>query len=274
MKRLLLLALALPAIAQESNPALLGVVAVEGEDGVEIAEVVKGSPAAAAGLAAGDLLLALDGRAVRRAADVDTALRGRKPGDEVRIQYRRKGKPAEAKARLAARGGIEALRPRRTGETGFEAPPWHAYAWANLGKGKAPTRASTKGKVVIVHAFQSWCPGCHRRGFPVHKQLEDAFKGADDVVLLHIQTVFEGADQNTPERGPKETAKYGIKVPVGFDARVDGASESQLMGRYGTGGTPWTIVIDREGIVRFNGFTPADAKALVALVQDLRKKKG
>jgi thiol-disulfide isomerase/thioredoxin len=269
MRRLALVLLALAALAQEQNPAFLGVVAVEGERGVLVAEVVARSPAAAAGLAAGDVLLAVGGLPIRRAADVDAALAGRKPGDEVRVSYRRGETKAEARAKLAARPARD--ESKKQGETGFDAPAWFAYAWANVKKDEEPTPESTKGRVVVLHAFQSWCPGCARRGFPVMKQVEDELKGADDVVLLHVQTVFEGASENTPERGPKEAAKYGIKAPVGYDARVDGARESLLMERYGTGGTPWTIVIDRKGVVRFNGFTP-DSKTLVALVQELRKK--
>lgn len=271
MRRLLLLLLALPALAQEPNPALLGVIAVEGEKGIEIADVVAGSPAAAAGLAAGDLLLSIDGREMKRASDVDAALRGKRPGDEARVAYRRGDAKAEARAKLVARAACEELKPRKRGETGFKAPPWHAYAWANVPEKKAPTPESTKGKIVILHAFQTWCPGCKARGFPVMKQVEDELAGADDVVLLEVQTVFEGTAENTPERGPKEVAKYGIRSPVGFDARVDGAAKSLIMERYGTDGTPWTIVIDRKGVVRFNAFTPADPKTLVALVQELRK---
>ncbi len=270
MKRLMLLLGVLPAAAQEENRALLGVVAVEGEEGVLVADVVAKSPAALAGLAAGDVLLSIDGRETRRARDVDAALAGKKPGEEARVAYRRGGKSAEARATLAARPGRDETRKR--GETGFEAPAWHAYAWANVKKDETPTLESTKGKVVVIHAFQSWCPGCARRGFPVMKQVEDELGGADDVVLLHVQTVFEGAAENTPERGPKEVAKYGIKAPVGFDARVDGARESLIMERFLTDGTPWTIVIDRKGIVRFNGRTP-DSKTLVALAQELRKRE-
>lgn len=270
MKRLLLFLCALPVLAQEPNPALLGVVAVEGERGVLVADVVAKSPAALAGLAAGDRLLTIDGREIRRARDVDAALSGKKQGDEVVVAYRRGEQRAEARAKLAARPGRDATRKR--GETGFEAPAWHVYAWANVKKDETPTPESTKGKVVVIHAFQSWCPGCARRGFPVMKQVEDELAGADDVLLLHVQTVFEGTAENTPERGPKEVAKYGIKAPVGFDARVDGARESLIMERFLTDGTPWTIVIDRKGVVRFNGLTP-DSKTLVALVQELRRKE-
>lgn len=280
MRRLLVLLLALPALAQERNPAFLGVVVVEGapasapggaaagKSGAVVAEVLAKSPAEAAGLAAGDRLLAIDGKEIRRAADVDQALAGKKPGDEARVAYARGGAKAEARARLAARPARDET--RKEGETGFQAPPWHAYAWANVKEDEAPAFEGTKGKVVIIHAFQSWCPDSLRRGFPVMKQVEDGIAGADDVVLLHLQTVFEGAKENTPERGAKETAKYGIKAPVGYDARVDGSRESLLMERYVTGGTSWTIVTDRKGIVRFNGRTP-DSKTLLALVQELRK---
>jgi membrane-associated protease RseP (regulator of RpoE activity) len=271
VRRLLLFLCALPAAAQDANPAVLGVVAVEAEKGVLVAEVVAHLPAAEAGLRAGDRLLSIDGKEIRRAADVDRALAARKPGDEVRVAYRRGEAASEARAKLTLRSSSEALKPRKRGETKFEAPAWHGYAWANADEGKEPSPATTKGKVVVIHAFQSWCPECARRGFPVMKQVEDELKGADDVVLCHLQTVFEGLKENTPERGPKEAAKYGIRAPVGFDARVDGAAQSLLMDRFGIVGTSWTIVIDRKGVVRFNGFTPADSKTIVALVEDLRK---
>jgi len=268
----LLLACALPAAAQDANPALLGVVSVEKDKSVVVAEVIEGTPAAAAGLRAGDRLLAVDGKEIRRAADVGRALAGKQPGDETRVSFKRGDTVAEAKAKLADRAKCAALKPRKRGETGFEAPAWYAYAWANAKEGKEPSPETTKGKVVVIHGFQSWCPGCARVGFPVMKQVEDELKDASDVVLVHLQTVFEGPRDNTPERGPKEAAKYGIKAPVGFDARVDGAAQSLVMERFGTTGTPWTIVIDRKGVVRFNGFTPPDSKTILALVQDLRKK--
>jgi len=270
-RALLLLAIALPLFAQDANLALLGVVAVEGEKGVEVAEVLDGSPAAGAGLRAGDRLLSIGGRDIRRAADVDAALSGKKPGEEIAVSYRRGETNGEARAKLVRRASFEGVRPRKRGETGFKAPPWHAYAWANVKEGEEPSPRTTKGKVVVVHAFQSWCPGCARWGFPVMKQVEDKLTGADDVVLCHIQTVFEGAKENTPERGPKEVGKHGIRAPVGFDARVDGAGQSLIMERFGTGGTPWTIVIDRKGIVRFNGTTPTDSRTILALIEELRK---
>ena len=42
---------------------------------------------------------------------------------------------------------------------------------------------------------------------------------------------------------------------MAFDGHVDGSRLSIVMSRYGTGGTPWTIVIDKKGIVRVNAVT-------------------
>lgn len=92
------------------------------------------------------------------------------------------------------------------------------------------------------------------------------------MVLFHVQTVFEGKRQNTPERGPKETAKFEIAVPVGTDARVDGSRVSMMMHRFGTGGTPWTIVIDKKGVVQFNNFT-GSVKTLTELIDGLRNEE-
>jgi hypothetical protein len=107
----------------------------------------------------------------------------------------------------------------------------------------------------------------------VHKQLEEKFAKAKDVVFLHVQTVWEGTHTNTPERGPKEVKKHGIEAPNGFDAHVDGARTSIIMRQFGTGGTPWTIVIDKRGEVRVNEVTPADVGALAKKIEKYRKRR-
>ena len=44
------------------------------------------------------------------------------------------------------------------------------------------------------------------------------------------------------------------------------------MQTYGTGGTPWTIVIDKKGVVRMNEVTPPDVGKVEKLIKKLRKK--
>ncbi len=105
----------------------------------------------------------------------------------------------------------------------------------------------------------------------MQKKLEQSFANANDVVLMHVQTVWEGTQTNTPQRGPKEVEKYDIKAANGFDAHVDGARTSIIMQQFGTGGTPWTIIIDKRGEVRVNEVTPGDVDALAKKIEKFRK---
>ena len=106
----------------------------------------------------------------------------------------------------------------------------------------------------------------------MHRKLEQRYAADDGVVFFHLQTVFEGADTNTPKRGQSEAKNHRIESPVGFDARVDGSPLSSFMERYRTGGTPWSLVIDAEGKVRHGAFT-SDEATLVWLIDDLRAER-
>jgi putative serine protease PepD len=61
------------------------------EDGVPVAEVVAGGPAAEGGLRAGDRILRVAGTQVETVSDVRGAVAQRKPGDRVVLQVRRNG---------------------------------------------------------------------------------------------------------------------------------------------------------------------------------------
>jgi len=59
--------------------------------GLIVAEVMPGSPAAIAGLAAGDLILAIDGRPVASLDDLVNALKGHTPGEVVTVRVAKGG---------------------------------------------------------------------------------------------------------------------------------------------------------------------------------------
>jgi len=146
------------------------------------------------------------------------------------------------------------------------APTWQGIAsWHQLPDGKSSLDVSElQGKVVYLYFFQSWCPGCHSRGFPTLAATRAAFAGRDDVAFVVVQTVFEGFGSNTAHKGLEAMKKFGLDIPMGHDPGPEGAG-SRLMRRYRSGGTPWTVLIDKKGVVRFNGFhiTPAAARSKV-----------
>ena len=71
-------------------PAFLGVAidpSTSGEEGAAISQVIDGTPAATAGLEAGDTITAVDGAAVSSSSDLTAQLAKHAPGDSVRITY-------------------------------------------------------------------------------------------------------------------------------------------------------------------------------------------
>lgn len=105
----------------------------------------------------------------------------------------------------------------------------------------------------VIYCFQHWCPGCHSFGFPMLKRLVDELsdKGFGFAV---VQTVFEGAEQNTKERLRETQLRYGLDLPFGHDLPSRGGRHPTVMEDYRTGGTPWFIVIDPKGEIIFSDF--------------------
>ena len=61
------------------------------ESGAYVAAVSQGSGAEAAGLQEGDIITALDGESVEGASDLMLAVRGKNPGDTVKLTVNRNG---------------------------------------------------------------------------------------------------------------------------------------------------------------------------------------
>jgi S1-C subfamily serine protease len=73
------------------------------ENGVKFSDVKPGSPAAKAGLKAGDVLVQFGDRPIKNLYDFTDALRRSKVGDVVEVQVLREGKPVNASVKLEQR---------------------------------------------------------------------------------------------------------------------------------------------------------------------------
>src|SRR4051812_27446293 len=71
--------------------------------GVTVGQVAGGGPAADAGLRSGDVVTAIDGRAVSGADALVNAVDGHKPGDQVTLKVRRAGSTTDIKVKLGTR---------------------------------------------------------------------------------------------------------------------------------------------------------------------------
>ena len=95
--------------APASTPVYLGVAVRNSSDpvGAEIARVAAASPAARAGLRAGDVVTALDSDAIRNASELTTSVRAHRSGDQVTVKYTRDGASKTAVVRLGSRPQTE-----------------------------------------------------------------------------------------------------------------------------------------------------------------------
>jgi len=193
-------------------------------------------------------------------ADLDLA------GDlDLETQEKAEGRPAALEApRLAVVAQPPAATPiyrpsagaDRRGSSallGQPAPELEVAEWTP-GDRPPPTLKDNRGRVVVLYAFQGWCPGCQSRGFPVTTKLEQELEG-EPVAFIYVQTTFEGFEANDYERAVDEQRRWRIEQPVGHDEPRGHDERPSTMRNFRTGGTPWTVMIDPWGRVRFNDFT-------------------
>jgi len=154
------------------------------------------------------------------------------------------------------------------GILGETAPEIEANFWIDRnGESTTFRMEQAKDRWLFVKCFQSWCPGCHEHGLPTLKKVADAFDGDDRVVLIAIQTVFEGFDVNTGDKVRETQLQYDLPITMGHDAGdPNGDHRPITMRRYRTGGTPWMILVNPEGQVIYNHFQ-IDGDKLIAYIR-------
>ncbi|WCS25541.1 TlpA family protein disulfide reductase [Methylobacterium sp. NMS14P] len=137
-----------------------------------------------------------------------------------------------------------------------------------------PTLAALRGTVVVLHAFQMLCPGCVAHGTPQAEKLHRMFAGNGAVAVIGLHAVFEHHAAMTEVALEAFIHEYRMTLPIAVDRRGEDGPIPQTMRRYGMRGTPTTIVIDRDGLVREHAFGQVDDLALGILVGSLIAARG
>jgi len=134
------------------------------------------------------------------------------------------------------------------------APDWDIAEWLNSNPGSVE---GNQGSVIVIDFFQLWCPGCNPFTGPLMQSWQDRFSdeiASGDLVLTKIHTVFEGHDYQTVQRLKEYLVEKEITLPVGVDRHLGSDHLPETKKRYKTRGTPETVIIDREGNIRFQQF--------------------
>jgi Do/DeqQ family serine protease len=119
-------------------------------NGAVVVEVVKGSPAEKAGLRVGDVITAVNGRAIRGSSDLRNQIGLVAIGTEVEFKVLREGREQLFRTR------VEALRAPQAGEVESMVPELTGLSVANAERNG---RAEAVGVVAVESGSQAWSHG-------------------------------------------------------------------------------------------------------------------
>ncbi|MCX5463444.1 peroxiredoxin family protein [Alcaligenes parafaecalis] len=142
----------------------------------------------------------------------------------------------------------------------------YASQWLNTA---APlSLASLRGRVVVVTAFQMLCPGCVINSLPQAKQLDTLFS-RDDLRIIGLHSVFEHHDVMGPAALQVFAHEYRLNFPIAIDQASESGPLPRTMKEWGLGGTPSTIIFDRDGKLALKELGHLDDLRLGAFVGQL-----
>jgi len=121
--------------------------------------------------------------------------------------------------------------------------------------------ADLKGQVVMINFWASWCGPC-RQEFPALDQIYAKYKPMG-FTLVAINVESEKADAE----------KFLATTPASFPILFD--PDNKVSGSYGVSAMPTTVLVDRQGRVRWlhRAYKPGDeAKYIEQIRAALREK--
>ena len=85
------------------TPAIATELGIKADKGALVADVTAGSGAEVAGLRNGDVITSVDDKEVKAAEDVTSAVNAHKPGDEIKVRFRRGDETSDVTVKLGER---------------------------------------------------------------------------------------------------------------------------------------------------------------------------
>jgi peroxiredoxin len=130
----------------------------------------------------------------------------------------------------------------------------------NSSTGKPIALADLKGQVVLINFWASWCGPC-RQEMPILDQLYRSYQPAG-FTLLGVNV----------EPNASDARKFLKDTPVTFPILFDPTSSVSKL--YQVSGMPSTIIVDRDGKIRYvhHGYQPGDENQYLNQIRALTQE--
>jgi peroxiredoxin len=203
----------------------------EGNPGVLVQTVLRGSPAASAGLEVGDVVLGVDGKPVSSPSEMVSLIAKAGAGNRASLMLKRSEQHKILAVPLARDPG-----PEGRLRLGFVDAPAPQFADVEVVQGGIQADlASLKGRVVVLEFWATWCVAC-RAMLPAMNALHERYESQGATII--------GVTMDPAEKAKNAAFELGMLYPVLSDP------EGTVSQSYQAYALPTVFVIDRQGVVR------------------------
>jgi peroxiredoxin len=135
-----------------------------------------------------------------------------------------------------------------------------AFAITTL-EGREFSTAGSKGKVVLLNFWATWCAPCQIEMPMLEKEIWKKYQGPDFEMIAIAR-----------EQTDKEITEFRAKHEYSFPMAPD--PKRAVYGKFANAGIPRTYVINRDGKILFQsaGYTPEDFQKMKSILEKELKK--